>query len=89
VARRNNTTWYLAAITDWTPRTITIDLHFLEAGKTYNAEIIRDGINADIRAIDYRKELRTVQKGDRIVIDMAPGGGWIGKISSQELFKNL
>ncbi len=46
-------------------------------------EYIEDGINADTRAIDYKKRERTLSKGDSIKINMAPGGGWIAKLIKQ------
>ncbi|MDR2038944.1 MAG: glycoside hydrolase family 97 protein [Bacteroidales bacterium] len=84
IARRNGSVWYATAITDWDPRKINISLDFLEAGKEYTMEFIRDGINANATAVDYRKEIkRGVKKGDRIEIDMASGGGWIAKIEEK------
>ncbi len=81
LARRKDKVWYVAAITDWDPRTMNLDFRFLEAGKTYHAEIIKDGINADLRAVDYKKETKTVRKGDKLDIDLASGGGWIARIT--------
>ena len=46
VARRKGTTWYVAAMTDWTPRQLTISLSFLGSG-THKASIFADGVNAD------------------------------------------
>jgi len=80
LARRNGNTWYVAAITNWSPRTMEIGFDFLDEGKTYRMEIIKDGINADVTAVDYKKEDGTIKKGDKIKINMAPGGGWVAKI---------
>ena len=81
LARRNGSEWYVAAITDWDSRDISIDLDFLEAGKEYTMELIKDGVNANETAVDYKKELKQgVRKGDEILINMASGGGWIAKI---------
>ena len=80
LARRNGNIWYVAAITDWSPRTMEINFDFLNEGKTYRMEIIKDGINANITAVDYIKEIRTIKKGDKIQINLASGGGWIAKI---------
>jgi alpha-glucosidase len=82
LARRNGNTWYVAAITDWSPRTMEINFDFLDEGKLYQIEIIKDGINADVTAVDYKKEVGTVKKGDKIQINMASGGGWIAKIKT-------
>lgn len=80
LARRNCDVWYAAAITDWTPRDMELTFDFLDDGKEYTIEIIKDGINADIRAIDYIKEIKKIRKGDRFPLSMVSGGGWVAKI---------
>lgn len=80
LARRNGDIWYAAAITDWTPRDMELTFDFLDEGKEYTIEIIKDGINADIRAIDYKKEIKKIRKGDRFPLSMVSGGGWVAKI---------
>jgi alpha-glucosidase len=79
LARRNEKDWYLAAITDWAAREFDIDCNFLNDGR-YNMEYIRDGINADIRAIDYKMESRNVSKTDVLKIKLVSGGGWLARI---------
>ena len=80
VARRNGKEWYVAAITNWDARKLSLRLDFLEEGKTYDMELFKDGMNADTMAIDYEKQSRKVRKGDNIIVDMASGGGWIARI---------
>ncbi len=80
LARRKGNTWFVAAMTNWTPRDCTIDLSFLGKGN-YQAEIFADGINADREASDYTKTTRTVSANDKIDIHMAPGGGWTARIT--------
>jgi alpha-glucosidase len=80
LARRKNDEWFVAAITDWTPREMELTLTFLDENKNYTMEYIQDGINADIRAEDYKKEHIKVKKGDQIKISMASGGGWVARI---------
>ncbi len=82
VARKKGNTWYVGAMTDWTPRDLTIDLSFLDNGN-YQAVIFKDGINADTEATDYKKEVIPVKKGDKLNIHMAPGGGWAARIEIQ------
>jgi len=79
VARRNNKDWYLAATTDWSARDLTFDFSFLPAG-TFTLDLVRDGINADIRAIDYKMETIKVTKETKLKVHLAPGGGWVGRI---------
>jgi|SRR5665647_165064 len=80
LARRHKNEWFVAAITDWTPRNLDLDFSFLDENKEYTVELFRDGINADIRANDYKKEIRKVKKGDRITVSLASGGGWVARI---------
>lgn len=42
IARRNGDTWYLAAMTDWSPRTLEIALASLDGN--YKASIFKDGL---------------------------------------------
>lgn len=80
LARRNGDQWFVAAITDWTPREMELDFSFLKENKEYKIELFRDGINADIRGNDYKKEIFPVKRGDRITISLASGGGWLARI---------
>ncbi|MDD2289745.1 MAG: glycoside hydrolase family 97 protein [Bacteroidales bacterium] len=75
-ARRKDAHWFVGGLTDWTPRTIILDLSFLEEGRTYRAKIFRDGVNAHRHATDYKIEEREVTCKDRITVDLAPGGGF-------------
>ncbi len=80
VARRKGNIWYAGAMTDWTPRELTIRLDFLGEG-TYSAEMFEDGTNADRIGSDYRKLTRQVTRNDQITVSMAPGGGWAAKFT--------
>lgn len=79
IARKKDNNWYVGAMTNWDARSITIDLSFLPAGN-YEAEIFSDGINADRDATDYRKEVKKVSAGEKLNIQLAPGGGWAARI---------
>lgn len=79
LARRSGKDWFLAATTDWTPRDFTLDFSFLPAGN-FTLDLVRDGINADIRAIDYKMETIKITRDTRLKVHLAPGGGWIGRI---------
>ncbi len=75
IARRKGSTWYLAALTDWTPRHLTVDLSFLGAGE-HQADIFADGVNAPKNATDYIHQRKTVTAADRLNIYLSHGGGW-------------
>ena len=70
--------WFLGAVGDEEARSTSVTLDFLDAGKTYTAEIYRDGPGADYRTNARHAmavETRPVTKGDTLTIALAPGGG--------------
>ncbi|MBJ2176466.1 glycoside hydrolase family 97 protein [Aureibaculum sp. A20] len=82
LARRKGDQWYVGAMTDWTPRTLELDLSFLKEGK-FTMEIYKDGINADRFAEDYTLQQLEVQKSSKVSVHMAAGGGWSAIISKK------
>ena len=75
IARRKGAVWYLAAMTDWTARDLTIDLSFLGEG-THQADIFADGVNAAKEATDYKHSRQAVKSSDRLAVHLSSGGGW-------------
>ena len=78
-ARKKGDNWYVGGLNNWTSRTIKIDLSFLEEGN-YRATIMKDGLNANKRAQDYKKEVIDVTTSSVFEIPMAQGGGFAIKI---------
>jgi alpha-glucosidase len=74
-ARQKGNDWYLGALTDWTARSLNVDLSFLGDGN-YEIEIMQDGMNTDKHASDYKRIVKQVTKADKMKIDLAKGGGW-------------
>jgi len=83
IAREKNNVWYVGAMTSWDERDLTLDFSFLNNGN-YEAEIFKDGINADRDATDYKKEVIKVTANDKLKIHLAPGGGWAARITAVE-----
>jgi len=79
VARRdkNSSDWYIGAITDHNARRTTITLDFLPKGTAYTATIYEDAPGADYRTNPqaYRIRQIKVKSGQKLRLDMAPGGG--------------
>jgi alpha-glucosidase len=86
VARRKGSDWFVGAMTDWTPRELEIDLaSFLHAptGRpSWHMVSFADGPDADRTATSYRRESTDVTARPRIKVKLAPGGGWVAKISA-------
>jgi alpha-glucosidase len=79
IARRNGRDWYVGAMGDWTARDLDVDLSFLPDGN-FTMDAYQDGINADHNASDYKKTIGKVNKGSKLKIHLAPGGGWAARI---------
>lgn len=80
VARRKGDRWYIGAMTDATPRELELDLSFLGPGP-YSMEMMRDGVNADKHAEDYKRETIDVDSSSKVPIKMVSGGGWAAIIT--------
>ena len=79
VARRKGDTWFVGAMTNWTPRDLTLDFSFLPGG-TYEAEVFKDGLNAGRDGTDYKKEVLKISSGAKVPVQLAGGGGWVSRI---------
>lgn len=80
VARQKDNTWYVGAMTNWDARNMQLDLSFLGEGN-FKGEVFKDGINADRAARDYRKETIDIPANKQLPVSMAPGGGYVIKIT--------
>jgi alpha-glucosidase len=78
VARRKDDTWYVGAMTDWTPRELTLDVGFAGECEVISYE---DGINADRYGSDYQMRKSIIREGHPVTVRLAPGGGWVGVLS--------
>ena len=79
IARKKGDIWYVGAMTNWTPRELTLDFAFLGEG-SYQAVIFKDGMNVDRDATDYKKEVIKISSSDQLKIIMGAGGGWAARI---------
>ncbi len=79
LARRKGEIWYVGAMSNWTPRELTLDFSFLGKGN-FEALVFKDGINADREATDYKKEVIKISAGEKLTVKLAPGGGWAASI---------
>jgi len=79
IARRKGNDWYVGALTNWDAREMTLDLSIL-GEDNYQAEVFRDGINAQQVARDYEKISVEVPTNKQLTIKMAPGGGYVARI---------
>jgi alpha-glucosidase len=80
IARRAGDTWYIGAMTNWTPRRLELDLSFLGEG-SWTALMAEDGANAAKEGTDHRILSRDLEGADTLTIQLAPAGGWAAILS--------
>ncbi|GAB3745641.1 glycoside hydrolase family 97 protein [Lysobacter olei] len=74
---RNSEDWYLGAMTDEHGRVLQVPLSFLAPGRTYQAQIYRDGDGAHWKKAPFKfaRETRNVTSADTLTLRLAAGGG--------------
>jgi len=82
IARRRGQDWYIGAMTDWTSRTLEIDVSFLPAGR-FQMLSYEDGPNADKMGHDYKAVTKDIDRTKKLTINLASGGGWAARIYPQ------
>jgi len=80
LARRSGEEWFVGALTDWKSRELILDLSFLPAGE-YKMDIFQDGVNADRYTGDYKHLIINVRSGEKMKIQLAPGGGYAARLT--------
>ena len=81
IARKaHNGDWYIGAMTDWTPRDLSLNFSFLGLGR-WHMDVWQDGINADHNGQDFKRVQGTSINGTQtFTVHLAPGGGWVARI---------
>ena len=75
IARKKGDTWFIGAMTDWTPRSLKLPLTFLGKGE-YSALIYSDGPGADRKPTRVSITKTKVTAQDVLTADLASGGGY-------------
>ena len=82
IARRKNNEWYVGAINNHEERHVNISLHFLNDGK-YVADIYNDADDTNVNPNHLIIQKRSVVKEDKLLLGLAPGGGFVIHIHKQ------
>jgi alpha-glucosidase len=75
---RNGEDWYLGGVSDEQARRVSVPLSFLDPGRRYEAQIHRDGDDADNhgdKRFSFVRETRIVTAADTLDLRIAAGGG--------------
>jgi alpha-glucosidase len=82
VARRKGNEWFVASMTDWESREVKIDLGFLGEG-SFQLIGYKDGVNAMKNPRDYQRSEFSIDKSKSLIVEMAPGGGFVYRLIKQ------
>lgn len=74
-ARKAGGKWYVGALTDWNPRKVSVELPFLEEGRTYKARMLTDTEASDVTPASYSLTEVELKAGDKVDFVLAHGGG--------------
>lgn len=79
-AKRKGDKWFIGAMTNSTARDLVVNTDFLKKDVNYNITLIKDGINADRQAMDFKQLVKPFKAGDTIAINMVNDGGFVARI---------
>lgn len=74
-ARRKGNDWFVAVINGTDARTLEVNLEFLGKGR-YGGVVVKDQ-PGESGAVEL--ESRTARRGDKMAVDLQPGGGWVAR----------
>ena len=83
-ARREGDIWWIAGLTNWAPRELSIDMPFLTEGVEYTGSLLTDGDDADKTATSYAITEITADSKTPLNVKMAPGGGFALKLQPKK-----
>ncbi len=82
IARRLGKDWYIGAMTNQTPRHLSLSLKPLGKGK-WNSDVYQDGQEAGRTPTDVTHLPMKLRSDRPVQIDLAPGGGWAAHLMPQ------
>jgi alpha-glucosidase len=82
IARRLGKDWYIGAMTNQTPRHLSLSLKPLGKGK-WNSDVYQDGPEAGRTPTDVTHLPMKLRSDRPVQIDLAPGGGWAAHLMPQ------
>ena len=80
IVRRSGDKWFVGAITNGEPRTVTVNLDFLSPNRDFHLTGFADGMNADRSAMDYIRRESEIRSTSTLTLKMVRNGGYVGVI---------
>jgi len=79
-AKRKGEKWFIGAMGNDQMHDLKIETSFLKPNMNYQITLIKDGINADFQAMDFKRIVKPVKAGETIDINMVKDGGFVAVI---------
>ncbi|KQM65991.1 alpha-glucosidase [Pedobacter sp. Leaf216] len=81
-AKRKGEKWFIGAMGNDQKHDLKVDASFLKANTIYQITLIKDGINADFQAMDFKRIVKPIRAGETIDINMVKDGGFVAVIEA-------
>ncbi|MDR1813501.1 MAG: glycoside hydrolase family 97 catalytic domain-containing protein [Tannerella sp.] len=88
IAKQKGEEWYVGGMTNWTARDLVIDFSFLPDKFEYQADILYDSDDSDSEPTHYSNKSIKVQKGNKLTIHAAKGGGFVIRLHDRKAVNN-
>ncbi|MGN7989339.1 glycoside hydrolase family 97 protein [Pedobacter sp. 22226] len=79
-AKRKGEKWFIGAMGNDQKHDLKIETGFLKPNASYQITLIKDGINADFQAMDFKRIVKPIKAGETIDINMVKDGGFVAVI---------
>jgi alpha-glucosidase len=81
-AKRKGEKWFIGAMGNDQKHDLKVEASFLKANINYQITLIKDGINADFQAMDFKRIVKPIKAGETIDINMVKDGGFVAVIEA-------
>jgi alpha-glucosidase len=79
-AKRKGTTWFVGGMSAEKAHEVVLHTDFLDKGARYQLTLLKDGVNAEVQAMDFKRLVRPIQPGETITLTMVPDGGFAARL---------
>jgi alpha-glucosidase len=81
-AKRKGEKWFVGAMANDQKHDLKVEASFLKTNTNYQITLIKDGINADFQAMDFKRIVKPIKAGETIDINMVKDGGFVAVIEA-------
>jgi alpha-glucosidase len=81
-AKRKGEKWFIGAMGNDQKHDLKVEASFLKTNTNYQITLIKDGINADFQAMDFKRIVKPIKAGETIDINMVKDGGFVAVIEA-------